>query len=141
MYKKLVNSFGRTSHTIAHQHQGAENLIITIKVTGLEQDIVREWMDCLKKYTEDQKIMGWKDSDMCIILASKSHQDANVFLCLLLKWRASYPQIQIFFECGSISQEWPLVIVCGKKATFQKMIILSMLQMQHNYELNGIKLE
>jgi hypothetical protein len=121
-YSKQTNPFGRASHIIAHQHEGADILKINIKVFGLEKDVVLGWMNSLKECTDDQKKLGWKDSDICIILTTNSQQDAKVFLCLYMKWRCSYPQIKIFFECGTISQEWPLVFVCGKMIKLQKMI-------------------
>jgi hypothetical protein len=96
---------------MAHQHDGVPNS--KVKVTGHDQDILDGWMDVIRKSIEDQRKLGWKDSNMCVILAINSHQDAKVFLGLYLKWKASCPQIQIFFESGSISQEWPLIFVCG----------------------------
>lgn len=100
---------------IAHQHDGVARM--KVLVTGHDHDILDGWMNDIRKRIEDQRKLGWKDSDMCVILAINSRQDAKVFLCLFLRWKASCPQIQIFFEFGSISQEWPLIFVCGKYVT------------------------
>ena len=88
--------------------------MIYSKVTGHVPDVVHGWMENIENWIEDQKKLGWKDSDICIILAAKSHQDARVFFCLYLKWKVQHPEIQIFFESDSLSQEWPLIFVCGK---------------------------
>ena len=87
---------------------------VTDRVTDeAEYDIVIIWMAFLVRSIKTEMMSGWKDSDICIILVAMSHHDARVFLCLYLRWKAACPQIQIFFESGSISQEWPLVFVCG----------------------------
>ena len=78
-----------------------------------DSDIVPLWMQFIVNRINAEMMSGWKDSDICIILVAMSNQDARVFLCLYLRWKAACPQIQIFFESGSISQEWPLVFVCG----------------------------
>jgi hypothetical protein len=92
---------------IGHQHQGEPTKdVITKPQSG--NNSITAWAEEIKKTFFEETKKGYKEEDVAIIIAVDNADCALLFLEL----KSIMGQSQIHFEADTLSQEWPVVILC-----------------------------
>ncbi len=92
---------------IGHQIQGEPTEeVITKHQSG--KNSIKVWADIVKKTFVEETKKGWKEEDIAIVIVVDNADCALLFFEL----KSIISDAQIHFETDTLSQEWPVVIVC-----------------------------
>ncbi len=108
---------------IGHQNQGEPTKdVITKPKQG--KNPIKVWAEKVKKtYYDEQTKKGWKEEDIAIIIVVENADSALLFLEL----KSIMGTTQIHFETDTLSQEWPVVILCleGQSSKLRSYVAFS----------------
>ena len=118
VHRCVKSVFNQYSHIcganvqIGHQHSGSNAR--AFPVTPEEDNFLKR----IKQEVEDRACEGWRKEDICIVISCLPGSSSTFFLLAYLKLQSMNLGIDILFQSETLSQEWPVVIVCGKSFLF-----------------------
>jgi hypothetical protein len=114
VHRCVKSVFNQYSHIcganvqLGHQHSGSKAKAFTVKP---EED---NFLKRIKQEVEDRACEGWRKEDICIVISCLPGPSSIFFLLAYLKLQSMNLGIEILFQSETLSQEWPVVIVCGE---------------------------
>jgi len=96
---------------LTFQQPGIATEFITPKT---KDDVIVNWANAIKEIVKAQtKEAGWMNKRICVILCIPFAEDGNDMILLALELKKINLGVQVFFEGETLSQEWPIVIICS----------------------------
>ena len=75
---------------------------------------VREYTEEVKNEIEATEEKGYRRKDICVVFSFLDGPASKFLLLAYMELNSMKLGIEILFQCETLSQEWPVVIVCGK---------------------------
>jgi hypothetical protein len=106
-FKLYRDACGPLHHEVSYLDDGLPAEIIRVENEG-KANLFEAWIDSVKTTLGNLKQNGWNSKDIAIIIQANDHDEVLLYPRL----KAKFPDNQISFEIETLSQEWPVVIVC-----------------------------
>lgn len=103
-YKEICG----TDVKLGHQHRGPQVKLFRVKS---EENY---FLEMVKYQVEEREREGWERKDICIVISCLPGPAISFLLLVYLKLQSMNLGTTILFQSETLSQEWPVVIVCGK---------------------------
>ncbi len=85
-----------------------------IKYFRISAKTVRHFTEKVKNEIEAIEEKGYKRKDICVVVSFLDSPASKFLFLAYLELNSMKLGIEILFQCETLSQEWPIVIVCGK---------------------------
>ncbi len=108
--KEYSKNYNEVLMEVGHQHVGQScETVLLHPIT--DEDSLNAWVNTIKEIIEKQNRIGWKNDQIAIIHVRPSISDSN-FNIVKLRKNLEAKQLSSKFEFETLSQEWPVVIIC-----------------------------
>lgn len=108
--KEYINNYNETIMEAGHQHVGQSSETVKYHLVKGE-DSLNIWVRTVKETVAEQNKMGWTNDQIAIILVRPSIADSN-YNIVKLKNRLEAELLNPKFDFETLSQEWPVVLIC-----------------------------
>jgi hypothetical protein len=97
----------------SHQHKGEPTKIINVKPNKGEE-LIDSWVRTVDEALKTEENNACSSKNIAVVIPGNDSEEVTLYL----KFKSKYPEINIFFEFETLSQEWPVIIACISKEDY-----------------------